>query len=170
MRILGLDPGSVRTGYGLVEKDGPRLHLIDAGVLPCPRTAPLADRLARLAGGLAELVERAAPATVVLETPFHHRVHGNSRSLIVLAQARGALLSVLGGRGLEVREYSPAEVKSAVTGDGRAGKQQVGRMVRLLLALDGELGADAADAVAVAICAAKRLRADRISALHRRSK
>jgi len=170
LRILGLDPGSVRTGYGLVEKDGPRLHLIDAGVLPCPRTAPLADRLARLAGGLAELVERAAPATVVLETPFHHRVHGNSRSLIVLAQARGALLSVLGGRGLEVREYSPAEVKSAVTGDGRAGKQQVGRMVRLLLALDGELGADAADAVAVAICAAKRLRADRISALHRRSK
>ncbi|MGH7342786.1 MAG: crossover junction endodeoxyribonuclease RuvC, partial [Candidatus Rokuibacteriota bacterium] len=67
---------------------------------------------------------------------------------------------------LEVREYSPAEVKSAVTGDGRAGKTQVARMVRLLLALDGDLGADAADAVAVAICAAKRLRADRISALH----
>jgi len=171
VRILGLDPGSIRTGYGLVDKDGPRLRLVEAGVLPCPRAAPLADRLTRLAGGLAALVERSAPATVALETPFHHRVHGNSRSLIVLAQARGALLSVLGGRGLEVREYSPAEVKSAVTGDGRAGKPQVARMVRLLLSLDGDpLGADAADAVAVAICAAKRLRADRISALHGRSK
>jgi crossover junction endodeoxyribonuclease RuvC len=166
VRILGLDPGSLRTGYGLVEKDGARLLLLEAGLLPCPRTAPLPERLARLAGGLAELVARAAPETVVLETPFHHRVHGNSRSLIVLAQARGALLSVVGGRGLEVREYSPAEVKSAVTGDGRAGKHQVARMVRLLLALDGDLGADAADAVAVAICAAKRLRADRLSALH----
>lgn len=166
MRILGLDPGSLRTGYGLVEKDGARLRLLEAGLLPCPRTAPLPERLARLAGGLAELVARAAPETVGLETPFHHRVHGNSRSLIVLAQARGALLSVVGGRGLEVREYSPAEVKSAVTGDGRAGKHQVARMVRLLLALDGDLGADAADAVAVAICAAKRLRADRLSALH----
>lgn len=166
MRILGLDPGSLATGYGLVARDGPELRLIEAGVLPCPRTAPLPERLARLAGGLAELLERARPETVVLETPFHHRVHGNSRSLIVLAQARGALLSVAGGRGLEVREYSPAEVKSAVAGNGRAGKEQVARMVQILLGVDGDLGADAADAVAVAICAAKRLRIDRISALH----
>lgn len=166
MRILGLDPGSIATGYGLVDGEGPGLRLVEAGVLPCPRSAPLADRLARLAAGLAELIERAAPATVVLETPFHHRVHGNSRSLIVLAQARGALLSVAGGRGLEVREYSPAEVKSAVAGNGRAGKQEVARMVQLLLGVESALSADAADAVAVAICAAKRLRTDRISALH----
>lgn len=170
MRILGLDPGSLHTGYGLVEKDGPDLTLVEAGTLSCPRGTALAERLARLAAGLAELVERAAPGTVVLETPFHHRVHGNSRSLIVLAQARGALLATLGGRGLEVREYSPAEVKSAVTGNGRAGKEQVARMVGLLLSFRGELSADATDALAVAICAAKRFRSDRISALHRRSK
>lgn len=166
MRFLGLDPGSLATGYGVIDKDGPDLRLVEAGTLSSPRTTALPDRLARLAGGLAELVERAAPATVVLETPFHHRVHGNSRSLIVLAQARGALLSVLGGRGLEVREFSPAEVKSAVAGNGRAGKDQVARMVRLLLSFRGELTADAADALAVAICAARRHRADRISALH----
>lgn len=166
MRILGLDPGSLHTGYGVIDKDGPDLRLVEVGTLSSPRTHALPDRLGRLARGLAELIERAAPATVVLETPFHHRVHGNSRSLIVLAQARGALLSVLGGRGLEVREYSPAEVKSAVAGNGRAGKDQVARMVRLLLSFQGELSADSADALAVAICAAKRHRADRISALH----
>lgn len=166
MRILGIDPGSLITGYGLIDKDGPDLRLVEAGVIACPRAAALPDRLARLAGGLAELLERAGPETVVLETPFHHRVHANSRSLIVLAQARGALLSVLGGRGLAVREYSPAEVKSAVAGNGRAGKEQVARMVRILLSLRGELSADSADALAVAICAARRHRADRISALH----
>jgi crossover junction endodeoxyribonuclease RuvC len=166
VRILGLDPGSLHTGYGVIDKDGPDLRLVEVGTLSCTRSAALPERLGRLARGLAELVERSTPGTVVLETPFHHRVHGNSRSLIVLAQARGALLSVLGGRGLEVREFSPAEVKSAVAGNGRAGKEQVARMVRLLLSFRGELTADSADALAVAICAARRHRADRISALH----
>lgn len=161
--ILGLDPGSVHTGFGLIAKSGPSLRLVDAGTLSPPRRAPLADRLAELARGLEVLVERTAPEAVVLETPFHGL---NSRSLIVLAQARGALLAVIGGRGLDVREFSPAEVKAAVTGNGRAGKEQVARMVRLLLSLEGSLRADATDALAVAICAAQRLRADRISALH----
>jgi crossover junction endodeoxyribonuclease RuvC len=102
---------------------------------------------------------------VVLETPFHGL---NPRSLIVLAQARGALLSVVGGRRVEIREYSPAEIKSAVAGNGRADKQQVARMVRLLLRLEGELAPDATDALAVAICAAHRDRSDRISALAER--
>jgi len=167
MLILGLDPGSVHTGYGLVAKEGPSLRLVEAGTLSPPRRAPLADRLARLAVGLNELVDRTRPETAVLETPFHGL---NSRSLIVLSQARGALLSVLGGRDLEVREYSPAEVKSAVTGNGRADKRQVARMVRLLLSAQADLRADATDALAVAICAAQRLRVDRISALNVRRK
>jgi crossover junction endodeoxyribonuclease RuvC len=87
----------------------------------------------------------------------------NARSLIVLAQARGALLAALGGSGLEIREYSPAEVKSAVTGNGRADKEQVARMVRLLLASAGDgWASDATDALALALCCAQRLRLDRL--------
>lgn len=161
MFILGLDPGSRHTGYGLVERSGPSLTLIEAGTFSYPSRLELCERLTGLAGDLRELVERSAPAVVALESPFHGI---NSRSLIVLAQARGALLSVLGSRSLAVREYSPAEVKSAVTGNGRAAKDQVARMVRLLLSCEGALTEDASDAVAVAVCAAKRLRMDRISA------
>jgi crossover junction endodeoxyribonuclease RuvC len=96
----------------------------------------------------------------VLESPFHGM---NSRSLIVLAQARGALLATLAGRGLEIREYTPAEVKSAVTGNGRADKEQVARMVRLILGVSGPAWpADATDALAVALCCGQRLRLDRL--------
>jgi crossover junction endodeoxyribonuclease RuvC len=129
--ILGIDPGSLHTGYGLVEKRGSALAPLDAGRFSCPRDLDLPRRLAHLAGRLGDLVDRRRPDFAVLETPFHGM---NARSLIVLAQARGALLAVLAGRGIEICEYSPAEVKSAVTGNGRADKSQVARMVRLLLA------------------------------------
>ena len=124
----GQPPHRLRPG----EKHGSALSAVDAGRFSCPRDPrPAARRLAHLAGCLGELVAAAGPDLAVLETPFHGM---NARSLIVLAQARGALLAVLAGRGLEIREYSPAEVKSAVTGNGRADKEQVARMVRLLLA------------------------------------
>jgi crossover junction endodeoxyribonuclease RuvC len=159
--ILGIDPGSLHTGYGLVEKNGSALHPVDAGRFSCPRALDLPRRLAHLAGCLGELVDRRRPDLAVLETPFHGM---NAHSLIVLAQARGALLAVLAGRGLEIREYSPAEVKSAVTGNGRADKEQVARMVRLLLAARGEgWASDATDALALAICCAQRLRLDRLA-------
>jgi crossover junction endodeoxyribonuclease RuvC len=163
--ILGLDPGSIHTGYGVVEAHGTRLTLVEGGRISLPARQPLPARLAELARELAGLVDRLEPEVVVLETPFHGL---NPRSLIVLAQARGALLSVVGGRRVEIREYSPAEIKSAVAGNGRADKQQVARMVRLLLRLEGELAPDATDALAVAICAAHRDRSDRISALAER--
>lgn len=160
VRILGLDPGSVHTGYGLVERSGSRLRELDCGRFSCRRGMSMPERLGFLARELDRLVERTEPQVVVLEALFHGR---NTRSLIVLAQARGALLSVLARRGLEVREYSPAEVKSAITGNGRAGKEQVSRMVSLLLGVDGEkLTADATDALAVAICGARRQRLDRL--------
>lgn len=99
----------------------------------------------------------------VLESLYHGV---NPRSLIVLAQARGALVLTLARRHLEVHEYSPAEVKSAVAGNGRADKEQVGRMVRLILGLgDEKLPSDTSDALAVAICYAQRLRLDRLSQL-----
>ncbi|HWN45069.1 MAG TPA: crossover junction endodeoxyribonuclease RuvC [Thermoanaerobaculia bacterium] len=160
MLILGLDPGSLHTGYGLVERHGSALRAVEAGRISCPRTQALPSRLAHLSACLGELLDRCQPDLAVLETPFHGM---NSKSLIVLAEARGVLLAVLAGRGLEIREYTPAEVKSAVTGNGRADKDQVARMVRLLLAARGEgWASDATDALAVALCCAQRLRFDRL--------
>lgn len=160
MLILGLDPGSLHTGFGLVERHGSTLRAVEAGRLSCPRTLGVPARLAHLSACLGELLDRRPPDLAVLETPFHGM---NSRSLIVLAEARGVLLAVLAGRGVEIREYSPAEVKSAVTGNGRADKDQVARMVRLLLSDRGDgWASDATDALAVAICCAQRLRLDRL--------
>jgi crossover junction endodeoxyribonuclease RuvC len=162
MLILGLDPGSLHTGYGLVEKRGSSLSTIAAGRFSCPKAQALPARLAYLAAAMGELLDRHHPDLAVVESPFHGM---NVHSLVVLAQARGALLAAIAGRGVPVREYSPAEVKSAVTGNGRADKEQVARMVRLLLSLGEEaLAADATDALALAICCAQRLRLDRLAA------
>ena len=162
MLILGLDPGSRHTGYGLVDHRGDRLRALDLGVISCRARDPLPARLAFLAATLGELIERRTPDAVALETPFHGL---NARSLIVLAQARGALVATAAGRGLEVREYAPSEVKAAVTGHGRAGKDQVARMVRMILSLDGPpVRDDATDALAVAICCAHRRPLERLEA------
>lgn len=163
MLILGIDPGSRHTGYGALRKDGPDLAVVDYGTLSPPAGMAVPQRLAHLAREVGELADRLRPDTAVLESPFHGM---NARSLIVLAEARGALIAALAGRDIEIREFSPAEVKSAVTGNGRAAKDQVARMVRMLLAFDGECSEDATDALAVAVCCAQRLRMDRISALH----
>ncbi|HEV7517007.1 MAG TPA: crossover junction endodeoxyribonuclease RuvC [Thermoanaerobaculia bacterium] len=162
MLILGLDPGSLHTGYGLLLKRGSTLTTVDAGRFSCPKNQALPARLAHLVVCMGELLVRHRPDVAVVESPFHGM---NIHSLIVLAQARGALLAAVAGHGVEVREYSPAEVKSAVTGNGRADKEQVARMVRLLLSLGDErvLAADATDALALAICCAQRLRMDRLA-------
>jgi crossover junction endodeoxyribonuclease RuvC len=159
-RILGLDPGSRFTGFGVIDRRGSRLRAVDHGRIALPPGAPLPERLVRLCRELEALVDRHAPDAAVLEALYHGV---NPRSLIVLAQARGALLATLATGGVEIHEYSPAEVKTAVTGNGRADKRQVGRMVRMILGLgDVEVSADAGDALAVAICYAQRLRLDRL--------
>jgi crossover junction endodeoxyribonuclease RuvC len=159
--ILGLDPGSLHTGFGLVDRRGSAVALIDAGRISCPRALALPARLAHLAASLGELLARHPPALAALETPFQGL---NARSLIVLAQARGALLAVLAGRGIDIAEYSPAEVKSAVTGNGRADKLQVARMVKLLLGpqAGAPMSPDATDALALALCCAQRWRLDQL--------
>jgi len=153
LRVLGLDPGSRTTGWGCVAVEGSRSQLLACGCIEPPHGAPLPQRLALLAAELGTLLEQWQPAVAVLEEPFHGV---NSRSLIVLAQARGALLATLAAREVAIEEYSPAEVKSAVTGNGRAGKDQVARMVAMLLPGAGRLAPDAADALAVALCFAAR--------------
>jgi crossover junction endodeoxyribonuclease RuvC len=153
LRVLGLDPGSRVTGWGCVDVVGSRTRLVACGCIEPPEREPLPRRLALLCAQLLTVVERFGPEMAVLEEPFHGI---NSRSLIVLAQARGALLAALAGRDLPIEEYSPAEVKNAVTGNGRAGKDQVARMVAMLLPGATNLAADAADALAVALCFAAR--------------
>ncbi len=163
MRILGLDPGSRHTGYGLIDRRGRDLEVVAQGRISLPPRSPLPARLACLCRELGDLVRRFEPQVAVLEALFRGV---NSRSLIVLAQARGALLAQLATCGIEIREYSPAEIKAALTGNGRADKRQVSRMVTLTLGLTGEkLSADASDALAAAICLAHRLRIDRLSAI-----
>ncbi len=133
----------------MVEQEGSRLRELDSGRIALVSEPSTAARMALLAAGVEQALDRWQPAAVALETLFHGR---NSHSLIALAQARGVILSVLGRRGLDVEEVSPAEVKKAVCGNGRADKTQVARMVDVLLgASAGRRSADASDALAVAI-------------------
>ncbi len=162
IRILGLDPGSRHTGFGVIDRRGSKLTAIAKGRISLPGSTPLPERLGRLAVELREVVRRFEPRIAVLESLYHGV---NPKSLIVLAQARGALIATLAADSVDVHEYTPAEVKTAVTGSGRADKGQVSRMVRLILGLGEErLSADASDALAVAICFAQRLRLDRLGA------
>jgi crossover junction endodeoxyribonuclease RuvC len=161
VRIVGLDPGSRNTGYGIIEKEGTSLRALAFGRLSCSPREPLPERINQLSRSLAELLEHWQPTAAALESAFHGL---NARSLIVLAQARGALLGVLAQHRIEIREYSPAEIKTAVTGHGRATKEQVARMVQIILTLEsGKARSDASDALAAAICCAQRERYERLA-------
>jgi len=160
--ILGIDPGSRHTGWAVLRWQGDEQRLLAEGRWSAPPKVALAARLAALARETDRLVERFAPDAAAVETPYFGM---NPRSLIVLAQARGAILAALAARGLEVLEYSPAEVKTAVAGNGRAEKTEVARMVKLLLGLDGaKRPADTTDAIALALCCARRYNQDRLRA------
>lgn len=149
MRVLGVDPGSRVCGYGVIAVDAPRQYrYVECGVLTAPRGAPAEARLGEIARCLVELMREVAPDAVAVEDVFSHI---NPRSALALAQARGTVLAVAGMAGLPVFSYSPARVKQAVTGRGRASKDQVARMVRVLTGLRRTPTSDAADALAVAI-------------------
>jgi crossover junction endodeoxyribonuclease RuvC len=152
--ILGLDPGSWTTGFGLIEAGGASPRYLSSGRIDAPREAELALRLVHIADELAAILGRHRPGLVAIEKPFHG---ASARSAIVLAEARGALLVTVARCGLAIEEYAPASVKSAVAGHGRADKSAVARMVRLQLGLAArEMGADESDALAIALCAAAR--------------
>ena len=147
MRVLGIDPGSRRCGYGVVSRDGGRLVVIESGVL-VPGALPMAERLARLLDGLTEVIARTSPAEVSIEQIF---AGISPRSALALGQARGVAMAVAARAGLPVFEYQPSEVKLAFTGSGRSGKEQMMRTARALLGVAAELS-DEADAVALAVC------------------
>jgi len=151
VRILGVDPGSVTTGFGVIDSERGRLNLVEQGAIRTRRGAELAERLGTIHDGLREVIARTRPIAIAVETPFAGK---NVNSLIQLAHARGVILLAARTASLEVFEYAPRSVKSAVVGYGGAEKEQVAKMVRMLLpgcaAL--ELSPDASDALAIAIC------------------
>jgi len=158
LRILGIDPGTIATGYGLIEERAGRLTLLDHGTIRAASSATLAQRVTRIFDGLERVLDESQPDEAAIEAVFHGK---NARSALVLGHARGVALLALGRRGLVLGEYAPSEVKQALVGSGRAEKSQVESMVRALLRLATPIrSADAADAVAVAICHAhsRRLR------------
>ena len=148
MRILGIDPGLRVTGFGLVEQAGKRLVYVTSG---CIRTqgGQLPDRIKTILEGLEEVMEQGRPDHVAIEKVF---VNVNPQSTLLLGQARGAAICAAVVRSLPVAEYTALQVKQAVVGNGHAKKEQVQEMVRRLLTLPGVPGADAADALACAIC------------------
>ena len=150
MRVFGIDPGSERTGYGCVETDGSRHRLVTCGALSAPPHTSFPNRLLAIHTGLVLLLAKHRPDCVAIENIFHAK---NVRSALKLGHARGVALLAASATGVEICEYTPAEIKRAVVGFGRAEKQQVGQMVKLLLGLDAPPSPhDASDAVAVAIC------------------
>ena len=150
MVIFGIDPGSERTGYGCVETDGRRHRLLVCGALAAPADVAFADRLQHIHSGLVRLLAEQHPDCVAIENIFHAR---NVRSALRLGHARGVALLAAAAAHVPIAEYTPAEIKRAVVGFGRAEKPQVGQMVKLLLGLDAAPSPhDAADALAVAIC------------------
>ena len=151
MRILGIDPGSLNTGFGVIDSERGRLLLVEQGSINTPRGAELADRLALIHEGLCAVIARTQPAAVAVETPFAGL---NIKSLIQLSHARGVALLAARAAALDVFEYSPSSVKSAIVGYGRAEKEQVAKMVRMLLpgCASLKMSADASDALAIAIC------------------
>lgn len=154
MRVLGIDPGTLVTGYGVVEQRGASLVHLASGVL-APAPGEISVRLAAIFASLERLLETWRPDAVAVEDLFHAR---NAKSALTLGHARGVALLAAGRAGVPVHAYAPPFVKKAVVGHGRAEKAQVQHMVRALLALDEIPAEDAADALAVAICHCHRAR------------
>ena len=149
IRILGVDPGLRITGFGVIEKRGNALAYLASGCIKTDAKASLPKRLGTIHAGLSELVSQYQPNQAVVEIVF---VNVNPQSTLLLGQARGAALAALVAGGVDVAEYTALQVKQAVVGHGKAAKEQVQDMVVRLLSLPGAPTADAADALACAIC------------------
>ena len=148
LRILGIDPGSLRTGYGIIDMDGNRAVHVTHGQVTVP-AGDLSARLRRIFRGISAVISEHVPDECAVEKVFMHR---NADSALKLGQSRGAAITVCAERNLPVFEYTANQVKQATVGKGHAHKAQVQYMVKVLLCLEGLPQADAADALAVALC------------------
>jgi crossover junction endodeoxyribonuclease RuvC len=154
MIILGVDPGTIVAGYGVIRAEGEEREPLEYGVLKLGAKRPMPERLRILYDGLDDLVAKSRPEALALESAFHGK---NAQSALKIGYARGTAMTVAAKRGVEVAEYAPREIKKAVVGSGAAAKAQVAFMARTLLAIsDDDLPEDATDALAVALCHAVR--------------
>jgi crossover junction endodeoxyribonuclease RuvC len=149
VRIIGIDPGLRHTGWGVIECDGPRLSYVACGALHSDAAASLAERLLHIHRQLLDVIARHAPDEAAIEETFVNR---DGRATLKLGQARGAAMLAPASLGLSIAEYAPNLVKKSVVGAGHAEKQQVKHMVKMLLPRAELSTADAADALAIAIC------------------
>lgn len=155
MIAFGIDPGSRRTGWGVVRAEGSRMEYLGSGVIRADEKTPLHSRLVEIYRGLEEMLAEHTPDTVFVESVFHSK---SAKSALVLGQARGVAMLAAARPGYEVVEITPAEVKKAVTGSGRAEKSQVQEMVKVLLGLKTRAPSDASDALALAIAGSAVMR------------
>jgi len=149
MRVLGLDPSLRSTGYGVLEFNENRYVVHAFGTIKPRRADELPAKLLGIKAAIDELIARHAPEEAAVENPFYAR---NIKTALILGQVRGAALVAIAGRGLPLYEYSPLEIKKAVTGYGQAEKDQVNTMVRTLLGIEEAVEEDASDALACAFC------------------
>lgn len=163
MRVLGIDPGSRITGFGVIDHRDGKLSYVTSGCIRMQDTS-LPDRLKTIFDSVTEIIENCSPEVMAIEEVF---VAKNARSALVLGQARGAAIAAGVGKGLLVDEYTALQIKKSVVGYGKADKAQVQHMVKSILALEGMPQSDAADALACAICHAHTL--DNLQRMQRRS-
>jgi crossover junction endodeoxyribonuclease RuvC len=150
MRILGIDPGTVVMGYGVIEGEDDEIALIDYGALFGPERSPIGERLSYLYDKLLEIIQHYQPDAVVVEQPF---IAKNARSALAIGRAQAVALLAAAGRGIPTYEYTPTQVKQRVANYGASSKEQIQEMVRLQLGLsEVPQPNDAADALAVAMC------------------
>tara|TARA_B100001179_G_scaffold187365_1_gene143458 strand:+ start:875 stop:1369 length:495 start_codon:yes stop_codon:yes gene_type:complete len=149
MRILGIDPGLRKTGWGIIESVGSSLKYVASGTIKTPAKEDTALRLAYIDNELQKIITNFSPVTAAVEETF---INSDPQSAIKLGQARGVALVVPARNGLSVGEYAANKVKKTVVGAGHAGKQQIAMMIKVLLPKAGKLGEDEADALAIAIC------------------
>ena len=156
MRIIGIDPGTLFTGYGIIEFDRNELTYVTSGIIKIPSTKQQAPRLERIYDELKRVIKKYKPEEFALETSFYGK---NAQSALKIGYARGVSMLVAVHNGLEVKEYAPREIKKAVVGNGAASKEQVQFMVKKLIGINKtEIKFDETDALAVAICCANTIR------------
>ena len=156
MIILGIDPGTATTGFGVIQVDHDEMKLMDYGCIETPKDKSLAERLKLISKDLEELVRMWTPDSIAIEELFFSK---NVKTAMHVAHARGAIMQKLADEGFEIHEYKPQQIKEAVSGYGRAEKWQVQKMVQMILKMDViPKPDDAADALGCAICHAQHLK------------
>jgi crossover junction endodeoxyribonuclease RuvC len=159
MLVLGVDPGSRITGYGLVEKKDNIMRCVHAGAISSFGNVPFSERIYKIFRSMVDIMTRYKPQEMAIEDVFFAK---NVKSSLKLGHARGAALIAAGNCGVKVFEYTPLEIKKSVVGYGRASKEQIRSMVQVILKLKNQFGTDTSDALAVAICHHNWIRYEKI--------